>query len=152
MAITDKRKESMYKYAKENLKRVPLDMQKSTYEEIKAHAEARSESVNGFIKRAISEAMERDKAAPAADKDESEVWSMSEREQAKQIIDQLPEYKISNLLLFLRGMQFDDEIEDDLYCERLVEDYLNDTSPDKHDTITLEELAKREGVELWSTP
>lgn len=73
---------------------------------------------------------------------------MSEREQAKQIIDQLPEYKISNLLLFLRGMQFDDEIEDDLYCERLVEDYLNDTSPDKHDTITLEELAKREGVEL----
>ena len=73
---------------------------------------------------------------------------MSEREQAKQIIDQLPEYKMSNLLLFLRGMQFDDEIEDDLYCERLVEDYLNDTSPDEHDTITLEELAKREGVEL----
>ena len=73
---------------------------------------------------------------------------MSEREQAKQIIDQLPEYKISNLLLFLRGMLFDDEIEDDLYCERLVEDYLNDTNPDKHDTITLEELAKREGVDL----
>ena len=73
---------------------------------------------------------------------------MSEREQVKQIIDQLPEYKMSNLLLFLRGMLFDDEIEDDLYCERLVEDYLNDTSPDKHNTITLEELAKREGIEL----
>jgi len=73
---------------------------------------------------------------------------MSERELAKQIIDQLPEYKISNLLLFLRGMLFDDEMEDDLYCERLVEGYLSDTSPDKHDTITLEELAKREGVEL----
>ncbi len=67
MSITEKRKESMYRYAKENLKRVPLDMQKSTYEEIKAHAEARSESVNGFIKRAISETMERDKAAPAAE-------------------------------------------------------------------------------------
>lgn len=73
---------------------------------------------------------------------------MSEREQAKQIIDQLPEYKVGNLLLFLRGMLFDDEMEDDLYCERLVEDYLNNTSPDKHDTITLEELAKREGVDL----
>lgn len=73
---------------------------------------------------------------------------MSEREQAKQIIDQLPEYKVSNLLLFLRGMLFDDELEDDLYCERLVEDYLNDSSSDKHDTITLEELARREGVEL----
>ena len=33
---------------------------------IKAHAEARSESVNGFINRAIEETMERDKAAPAA--------------------------------------------------------------------------------------
>lgn len=73
---------------------------------------------------------------------------MSERELAKQIIDQLPEYKVGNLLLFLRGMLFDDEMEDDLYCERLVEDYLNDTSLDKHDTITLEELAKREGVDL----
>ena len=73
---------------------------------------------------------------------------MSEREQAKQIIDQLPEYKISNLLLFLRGIAFDDELEDDLYCEKLVEDYLNDPAPSKHETITLEELAKREGIEL----
>ena len=30
---------------------------------VQAHAEARGESVNGFINRAISEAMERDKAA-----------------------------------------------------------------------------------------
>ncbi len=73
---------------------------------------------------------------------------MSEREQAKLIIDQLPEYKISNLLLFLRGMLFDDEMEDDLYCERLVAAYLEDTNPDKHETIPLEELAKREGVNL----
>ena len=48
------------KYKAGNIKRVPLDMQKSAYEEIKAHAEAHSESVNGFIKRAISETMERD--------------------------------------------------------------------------------------------
>ena len=73
---------------------------------------------------------------------------MSEREQAKRIIDGLPEYKIGPLLLFLRGIQFDDELEDDLYCEKLAEDYLNDDSPDKHETITLEELAKREGIEL----
>lgn len=73
---------------------------------------------------------------------------MSEREQAKQIIDNLPEYKIGNLLLFLKGMQFDDDIEDDLYCEKLVEDYLNDPDPEKHETITLEELAEREGIQL----
>ena len=73
---------------------------------------------------------------------------MSEKELAKQSIDQLPEYKISNLLLFLKGIQFDDELEDDFYCERLVEDYLNNTDPEKHESITLEELAKREGIEL----
>lgn len=73
---------------------------------------------------------------------------MSEREQAKQIIDRLPEYKIENLLLFLKGMQFDDEIEDDLYCQKLYEDYLNDTDPEKHEKITIEELAAREGIEL----
>ena len=73
---------------------------------------------------------------------------MREREQAKSIIDRLPEYKVSNLLLFLQGMLFDDELEDDLYCERLAEAYLNDTSPDKHETISLEELAQREGVDL----
>lgn len=73
---------------------------------------------------------------------------MSEREEAKQIIDRLPEYKMGKLLLFLRGMQFDDDIEDDLYCQKLYEDYLNNPDPEKHETITIEELAKREGIEL----
>lgn len=66
MPITEKRKESMYEYAKKNLKRVPLDMQKSTYEQIKAHAESRRETINGFIKRAISETMKRDAAEEGA--------------------------------------------------------------------------------------
>lgn len=73
---------------------------------------------------------------------------MSEREQAKQIIDLLPEYKIGRILVFLKGVQFDDELEDDLFCERMVEDYLNDPDPHKHDSITLEELAAREGIQL----
>lgn len=73
---------------------------------------------------------------------------MSEREQAIQIIQQLPEYKIGNILLFLKGVQFDDEIEDDLYCQKLYEDYLNNPDPEKHDTITIEELAAREGIHL----
>ncbi len=73
---------------------------------------------------------------------------MSEREQAKQIIDRLPEYKISNLLLFLKGIQFDDDMDDDLYCQKLYEDYLNNSDPEKHQTITIEELAAREGIKL----
>lgn len=63
MAITEKRKETMMEYAKKNLKRIPLDVQRDYYEQIKAHAAGRGESVNGFIKRAVNEAMERDNAA-----------------------------------------------------------------------------------------
>lgn len=62
MPLSEKRKESMYRYAKENLKRIPLDVPKAEYEAIKAHSEARGESVNGFIKRAVKETMERDNA------------------------------------------------------------------------------------------
>ena len=36
---------------------------------IQAHAQAQGESVNSFIGRAISETIERDKAAPAADEE-----------------------------------------------------------------------------------
>lgn len=41
-------------------------MDKEQYERVQAHAEAQGESVNGFINRAISEAMERDTAAHRA--------------------------------------------------------------------------------------
>ena len=45
------------KYARENLKRIPLDVQKEFYESIKEEANRRGESVNGFIKNAIREYM-----------------------------------------------------------------------------------------------
>ena len=50
-------------YARKAYDDVRLQVKKGKKEIIKAHAEARGESVNGFINRAISEAMERDKAA-----------------------------------------------------------------------------------------
>ena len=58
--LTEQRKESMYKYAKAKLKRIPLDVQKEKYDEIKAAATAAGESVNGYIKRAVDERMERE--------------------------------------------------------------------------------------------
>lgn len=73
---------------------------------------------------------------------------MSNREEAKQIIDKLPEYKIEKILLFLKGIEFDDEMEDDIFCENMVQKYLNDDSPDKYDTITIEEFAKQEDIVL----
>ena len=49
-------------YAKAKLKRIPLDVQKEKYEEIKAAAATVDETVNGYIKKAIDERMERDKS------------------------------------------------------------------------------------------
>ena len=47
-------------YAKNKLKRIPLDVQKEKYEEIKAAATAAGESVNSYIKKAVEERMKRD--------------------------------------------------------------------------------------------
>lgn len=53
-------------WQKENVDRINLIVPKGQKEAIKAHAEARGESVNGFVNRAIAETMERD--GPAEDK------------------------------------------------------------------------------------
>ena len=49
-------------YAKKNIKRVPLDMQKDDYDKLQAAASAAGEKVNTYIKRAIFERMEREQA------------------------------------------------------------------------------------------
>ena len=54
----ESRKQSMMQYAKKNLKRIPLDVQLSEYERIKAAAGAVGEPVNTYIKTAISRRME----------------------------------------------------------------------------------------------
>lgn len=51
-------------YAKAKIKRIPLDVQKEKYEEIKAAAQAAGESVNGYIKKAVNQRMERDTNDP----------------------------------------------------------------------------------------
>ena len=51
----------------ENYDRINLTVSKGQKDVIRAHAEAQGESVNGFVNRAISETMERDKAAPGSE-------------------------------------------------------------------------------------
>ena len=48
-------------WQKENVDRVNLTMAKGRKETIKAHAEARGESVNGFINRAIDNQISQDR-------------------------------------------------------------------------------------------
>ena len=73
---------------------------------------------------------------------------MSNREQAIAIINQIPEYKMDYIVAFLRGFQLDDEIEVDIFCERMYQDYLNNSDPEKDDCISIEEFAKESGIEL----
>ena len=60
MAVSKAQQKAVTKYVKSKYDRFGLTMPKGNLDTIKAHAEAHSESVNGFINRAISEAMERD--------------------------------------------------------------------------------------------
>ena len=59
MPITDAQRRAVYKYKAENIKRVPLEMQKSDYDALKAAADAVGKPVNRYIKDAIAEAMAR---------------------------------------------------------------------------------------------
>ena len=60
MSNSERKTEYNIKYAKDKLKRIPLDVQKEKYEEIKTAATAAGKTVNGNIKIAIDERMERD--------------------------------------------------------------------------------------------
>ena len=61
MATTKAQQKAVHKYVRENYDRLELTVPKGKKAEIKAHAEARGESVNGFVNRAIEEVMEREK-------------------------------------------------------------------------------------------
>lgn len=62
MATTKAQQRAVHKYVKEKYDRLELTMPKGKKAEIKALADARGESVNGFVNRAIDEAIERDQA------------------------------------------------------------------------------------------
>ena len=60
MATTDPKTLYDLNYAKEKLKRIPLDVRKEKYEQIKQAAERSGESVNGYIKKAIELRMDQE--------------------------------------------------------------------------------------------
>lgn len=60
MPISKAQQKAVQKYVKANYDRQEVTMPKGKKAAVKAHAESRGESVNGFINRAIDETMERD--------------------------------------------------------------------------------------------
>lgn len=64
---------------------------------------------------------------------------MSNKDQAISLLDKVPDYKLGYAIAFLQGLVIDEE-NDDLFCEKMVHDYLSNPDPQKHDSISLEEL------------
>ena len=62
MPVSKAQQKATNKYISKAYDRVNLTLPKGQKDEIQAHAAVQGESVNAFINRAISEAMERDKA------------------------------------------------------------------------------------------
>lgn len=60
MTLTEAQKKANVKYREKSIKRIPLDVQKEKYDEIKSAASAAGETVNGYIKKAINDRMERE--------------------------------------------------------------------------------------------
>lgn len=65
MAYNEAANRAAQKYKRDNIKRVPLDMQITEYERLKAVADSQGEKVNEYIKRAIRERMDREQTAAA---------------------------------------------------------------------------------------
>ena len=61
MAYTEKKKIYDMKYQKEKIKRIPLNVQKDKYDEIKSAADNVGETVAGYIKGAIERRIESEK-------------------------------------------------------------------------------------------
>lgn len=62
MPASKAQQRAVAKYIKNNYDEIKIRIAKGEKDKIKAHAETKGESVNGFIKRAIDETMERDSA------------------------------------------------------------------------------------------
>ena len=62
MALTEAQKKANAKYIAKAYDRIELKVKKGCKDLIKAHAESKGESINGFVNRAINETMEREKS------------------------------------------------------------------------------------------
>lgn len=69
---------------------------------------------------------------------------MSNRERIIKLLDVIPDYKIGYVLAYVQGVAADEEA-DDLFCQRMVENYENASDEDK-EGIPLEDCMKEWGL------
>ena len=70
---------------------------------------------------------------------------MSNREKIIALLDSVPEYKMGYVLAYVQGITADEEA-DDLFCERMLENYENDPDPEKDKGYSLDECKRGWGL------
>jgi len=70
---------------------------------------------------------------------------MSNREKVIALLDSVPDYKMGYVLAYVQGITADEEA-DDLFCERMLENYENDTDPEKDKGYPLDECKQEWGL------
>ena len=70
---------------------------------------------------------------------------MSNREKAMALLENVPDYKMGYVVAYLQGLTADEE-SDDLYCQRLAENYRNDPDPEKDTEYSLEDCKREWGL------
>ena len=71
---------------------------------------------------------------------------MSKKETIISLLDKVPEYKMGYILAYVQGITADEEA-DDNFCQQMLNDYENDTDPEKNDTYSLEDCKKEWGID-----
>lgn len=72
---------------------------------------------------------------------------MSNRERCAAMLDTFTEAQLVNVAAMLQAMrQTIDDLEDEVFCEKMVQDYEND--PDKGDPMPIEDFATQLGITL----
>ena len=71
---------------------------------------------------------------------------MSNKEKVIELLDSVPDYKMGYVLAYVQGITADEEA-DDLFCERMLENYENDPDPEKDKGYSLEDCKREWGLE-----
>ena len=70
---------------------------------------------------------------------------LSNREKIIALLDSVPDYKMGYVLAYVQGITADEEA-DDLFCERMLENYENDPDPEKDKGYSLDECKQEWGL------
>ena len=74
---------------------------------------------------------------------------MSDKEKIVQLLDEVPDYKMGYTLAYVQGLiAYEDN--DELYCQKLYQDYLEDTDSDTDEIYTLDECKKEWGRTIFN--